>query len=226
MLATLWFTYCGINHVECWWCTQPQATRQMTEEKWTGQIDLPSRLPEVGEIEVTAEVKVKVTEPEASPLLGTRTLTGWGPLGPTDIVHSSDVEECDVTVQSAPPTVTSLLEPSNPVPLMVTTVPWAPAYKAYAVHSERCSYVHSTIIQAGAFKIITCMCIPYRYRYVYSTLIQISTLNIGTLCALHTDTTSLYDIASTFYTDTNNHEHLKQAMHISHWYRYVHLTLT
>ena len=74
-------------------------------------------------MEDTEEVKVKLTEPEASPLLGTRTLTGCGPLGPTDSVPSSDVEEDDVAVQSAPPIVTSLPEPSKPVPLIVTVVP-------------------------------------------------------------------------------------------------------
>ena len=45
------------------------------QEKTHIRTDQPSRLPDVGEIEDTVEVKVKVREPEASPLLGTRTLT-------------------------------------------------------------------------------------------------------------------------------------------------------
>ena len=45
------------------------------QEKTHIKTDQPSRLPDVGEIEDTAELKVKVREPEASPLLGTRTLT-------------------------------------------------------------------------------------------------------------------------------------------------------
>ena len=80
-------------------------------------------LPEVGEMEPTEEVKVKVNDPEANPLLGTRTTTGCAPLGPTARVHSSDVADDDVMVQAAPPTVTSLVDTSKPVPVMVTVVP-------------------------------------------------------------------------------------------------------
>lgn len=74
----------------------------------------------------TAEVKVKVTEPEASPLLGTCTLTSRAPFGPVGSVHSMDVEEDDVTTQSVPPIVTLLPDESNFVPVMVTVIPAAP----------------------------------------------------------------------------------------------------
>ena len=132
------------------------------QEKTHIRTDQPSRLPDVGEIEDTVEVKVKVREPEASPLLGTRTLTDWGPLGPTDIVHSSDVEECKVTAQSAPPTVTSLLERSNPVPLIVMAVPCPPGDR----------YVDFTLHDVVMF-------MPHCYRCVHSILIHLCVFNTG-----------------------------------------------
>ena len=92
-------------------------------------------LPEVGEMEDTEEVKVKFTAPEASPLLGTRTCTGWSPLGPTDMVHSNEVAVAEVTEHVAPPAVTSLLEASNPVPVMVTVVP-RPPVKTKVMHCK------------------------------------------------------------------------------------------
>lgn len=85
----------------------------------------PRRLPEVGEIEDTAAVKVKVTEPEAHPLLGTCTLTSRSPLGPANSVHTMDVVVDDVTLQSVPPIVTLLPDMSKFVPVIVMGVPAA-----------------------------------------------------------------------------------------------------
>lgn len=101
----------------------------MWDIKTSSTYTIPPRLTVVGEKLLTACLKIKGFDPEASPFPTTLTVTMVIPFGPSPVVHVMVVSVAVTTVQGRVPVKTILFSgvvPSNPVPCNVRVTPGDP----------------------------------------------------------------------------------------------------